>query len=850
MNLREHISKPKYYTAILLTYNIDPLFFENIILRDLHLSNISEIIVICDKSQKNLLMKYADSLKSLGKKYILETANSIGRFHPKIFIKIGQDIANLSLGSSNLSPGGWGNNLELCSNIDISPDDSEGCKTISNIIREIKGYVNNENVIEIINNVFDKYNWINKSISSNNSDDVVFLTPKSKTLFDKLREKINNKRYDSLTILTGSTDANGSFLEECINSFNIKKFNIYLTPSYSRFTKQGLDKLNAEINIYNVEDKYLHSKLYFFNGVESLTIIGSANCSRAAWLISPDQGGNVESIAFLDLIKKKDLTGIFEFLPKTPSKFNDIKDWGNNINEEADDYLKGKSNNLLSLAYDSTKSIIIASLQNPLELSTELSLNYDNSVYKPLKNENTQKIFEFFVDYISSTKTQFGEIVLINNKEKERYVNWIDDIYQLKYLNKGAGLYTAITRLSKNIESIELDSLRRDIESIKNIIIKGDIIFDDANIFTKSKEVIDNIVDKPKTLTPNDLTVSLNSESSFNIESENIPNKHHNITFFGIERIFFGSENIPRIIGNENDSDIDDEQMNNHKPNEDKDQDFKNIETFVKKTEKIIDKFIEGIGKNVFADKCTALQLSQAISFPLALSYFGFYKQYYNINQIEKWFYNLLNILYYQSYDDGKVHGLLGYIRNKYVKSSRTEIFDNTIGNGVILILLELIACNIYEKTKYFNNISIIFYLNTLMENHLLTNSTELNQFSRLIKQSNFEEMKLELNNKFPLINRKLKEIEKYILDNFIELVNENSSNKTNENDIIYGKKYGWGITKGIHKAKSSSDIYWDVYFPKWGEIKTISLKSLYININYLVEHNKELKKSLNCIFV
>jgi len=852
MNLREHIAKPKYYTAILLTYNIDPIFFENIVLRDLHLSNISEIIIVCDKSQKNILIKYADSLKSLGKGYTLETANSIGRFHPKIFLKLGVESANLTLGSSNLSPGGWGNNFEMCSSVNVEPDDIQGCITITNIINQVKEFVQNENVLELINNIYYKYDWLNKSELGKKNDDSILLTPKFNTLFDKLKERTNNRQFESVTILTGSTDKSGSFLKECIDSFGVKKFNIYLTPSYSRFEEDSLRKLNTEINIYSVDKKYLHSKLYYFHGNDPLALIGSANCSRAAWLISPNNGGNVESIAFLPTMNENDLTNILDILPNTLLKFNQIKTWGDNVENKPEDFLNNDTNNLLSISYDSSTSNIVVTFKIAIELTSELTLKYDNNIYKPLREQNL-KIFNFFVDFKTSTKTQFAEVCILHNETVNLYKRWIDDINQLKYLNKGSSLFSSINRLSKNVETSELDSLRKDIESIKNIIIKGDLIFDDTNVFTKRKVKGDNInQDETIILTPNDLVGSLNYESSFNIGSENIHNNHYTVSLFGIERIFFGSDITNRINEDENNEDINDEQTGNIKEDtkNDKGTKSKDLSSYIIKTEKIIDKFIEGISNDTFASKCTALQLSQAISFPLALSYFGFYKQHYSINQIEKWFYNLLNILYFQSYDDNEAFGLLKCVRNKYVKNEREDIFDEIIGNGVILILLELIVCKIYEKTKYTNNISIIFYINTLMKNNILTASTGLNQFNSLISQSNFEEMKKELNLKFPLINEKFIDLENHILDSFDELITRNSSNKSNENDIIFGKKYGWGITKSIHESKKSNEIYWDVYFPRIGSIKSISLKNYYINLNSLLNNNIDINESINAIFV
>ncbi|MBL8999805.1 MAG: hypothetical protein JNK25_01560 [Phycisphaerae bacterium] len=52
MNLRELCQAPGFDTAILTSFNFDPLFFERIVLRDLLASGCRQILVFADGVRK------------------------------------------------------------------------------------------------------------------------------------------------------------------------------------------------------------------------------------------------------------------------------------------------------------------------------------------------------------------------------------------------------------------------------------------------------------------------------------------------------------------------------------------------------------------------------------------------------------------------------------------------------------------------------------------------------------------------------------------------------------------------------------------------------------------------------
>ena len=114
MNLRDFCRLPGFSTAVLTTYNIDPLFFERVVLYDLAAGGATRIIVLADAEQAiPLVTRACGQLVALGKRYRLIPVRMKGSFHPKMCVRIGRDQALVASGSHNLTRSGW---LGVCRN--------------------------------------------------------------------------------------------------------------------------------------------------------------------------------------------------------------------------------------------------------------------------------------------------------------------------------------------------------------------------------------------------------------------------------------------------------------------------------------------------------------------------------------------------------------------------------------------------------------------------------------------------------------------------------------------------------------------------------------------------------------
>src|SRR3954466_3202263 len=108
MNLREFCQLPNLPFAILTTYNIDPLFFERVVLTDLVQGGATRVVILADADQALAAVdRVRGQLFTLGRAYRLIPVRGKGSFHPKLCLRIGPAGAVVACGSHNLTRSGW-----------------------------------------------------------------------------------------------------------------------------------------------------------------------------------------------------------------------------------------------------------------------------------------------------------------------------------------------------------------------------------------------------------------------------------------------------------------------------------------------------------------------------------------------------------------------------------------------------------------------------------------------------------------------------------------------------------------------------------------------------------------------
>ena len=384
MNLREICRERDYTTVIGTTYSFDPLFFERVILPDLRFGYGREIVLIGDGAQlSESINRCSSQLKQIGNSVVIEPVYLQGAFHPKILLKLGKEKALLIIGSGNMTNGGWGDNREIFTKLEFDKNSLKPMSVIKSVITSLLPYINSELAYQPLYRVLD-------NLSGIEDNEVDFhITQPDKTLAEFLLSKWQGKNFNTLKLFTGSTDENGAFIEWCHKNFGIKKCTIASNEYNISFSKEKIKNIPVDISISPIDsDDRMHAKFYLFEGdSESCVVMGSANCSRRAWLLSPQNGGNVEAIAIYNNVKVNDFQEITEQFPKELKSIEDIEIKSVDIEPESSIKHPYK---IISLTLDGFKTELRLEMTHPLPNNSEVEIIINEDKFQLVSDAKRQ----------------------------------------------------------------------------------------------------------------------------------------------------------------------------------------------------------------------------------------------------------------------------------------------------------------------------------------------------------------------------------------------------------------------------------------------------------------------------
>lgn len=300
MKILEELRKAKgFHTFIATTYEVDLLWFESLLLRQLQRNGVKKFLVLVDETRlAESVAEFSDRLFSSGKSYILQPVSLPVSFHPKIYLLIGDRRLRLYVGSGNLTRGGFGKNLEVFEkwNIDgdtdaIPPVFSAVRNYLSRLLKDHLKYF--PPVLQRTVDVVFSSDLFGKPHVDNPAAEIWF-SPGA--LFERL------PRYpahgDQLIIVSPYFDERGDMAVDIAKHFQAPSFEVIIDTRKTNLTPQAVQKIREAGGTISALDaahhpRHMHAKLLFAKGGNwSIGIAGSANASKAAWL-----GANGEAIA-------------------------------------------------------------------------------------------------------------------------------------------------------------------------------------------------------------------------------------------------------------------------------------------------------------------------------------------------------------------------------------------------------------------------------------------------------------------------------------------------------------------------------------------------------------------------
>lgn len=302
--------------GIILTYNLDLLFFEYMLFQALYASGCRNTMILCDPVQSNLALQHdVARLQHVGQRYLLLPARTSpnGAFHPKLILLTSADTGSLYLLSGNLTKSGYLYNWEVLTLFEYNtkkPDFVawQACKwafdTLSQIVKVSDiGSLGQERLDQL----WGTTPWLHQEPPMPVKDPTVWplhnlVDPLLKQMLTKYRQE-DGSPVNELVIVSPFFDTGARAIEQLLKELQPRHLQLYTQGNQHGLNPTALQtvlarhQLEFQANELYLGSRRLHAKTLLFRtegGVWLAT--GSANLSRSAWLHRATTG-NTEMVS-------------------------------------------------------------------------------------------------------------------------------------------------------------------------------------------------------------------------------------------------------------------------------------------------------------------------------------------------------------------------------------------------------------------------------------------------------------------------------------------------------------------------------------------------------------------------
>ncbi len=319
LDLHEALSKHAYHNAVLCTYTFDPLFFETYCLeRFSSLSGNNNISVCTDHMTYQKIAHAPESQrpKQVNLRYLLNSIETKGRFHPKLFLFTTKTSGRLIIGSANFTRAGLTSNAELVDVFDFELDEHEGALAVF------------QDAFSFVSALSER--WPGKSLASNvqelrRTSAWLDKTPEPGTRSVRMLHNLERSLWDQIAVMVPRPveriyvvsrffDNSPGLIDKIMSEFGPDRLFLYTQNGVTTMTSEWLghscvQSERAEILLCAYEDnghqQPLHAKAMIFeSGQSTLLVYGSANFTTPA-LLAHGKAGNIETVVVVSDIAAK-----------------------------------------------------------------------------------------------------------------------------------------------------------------------------------------------------------------------------------------------------------------------------------------------------------------------------------------------------------------------------------------------------------------------------------------------------------------------------------------------------------------------------------------------------------------
>lgn len=284
-----------YHSALLTTYNFDPIFFESVYLSMLRKLGITNITILMDAKMYDQLLSdtnyHCHQVTQNNYTLVRQENTHSGVFHPKMVMLFGEEEGVLILGSGNLTYSGLSNNEEVWSVFHVMGSNSvhyplfyKAWKYLTNITSSVSPLIQRQ-----INWIQEQCLWLHEE---NNEETLIIQSGEechllynsnNSTILNSVYDVIGEKEINEITVIAPFYDTEGHALKELQRHFSPKSMRCVLDLKRQSAPYSLLQDDTSIVYYKSTLSNPLHAKIIEMQGKnETWILFGSANAGNMA----------------------------------------------------------------------------------------------------------------------------------------------------------------------------------------------------------------------------------------------------------------------------------------------------------------------------------------------------------------------------------------------------------------------------------------------------------------------------------------------------------------------------------------------------------------------------------------
>lgn len=294
--------------VVVLTFNIDLIFVETVLLRALRKCGHPSLTIFADAEEVSRTFDAQDRwLSSIGRRFrVVPVPMHRGyRFHPKAVFVSGPEEAELFVGSGNLTFGGFRQNDEVWTSFSSREDGTGSMTAFQDMLSACMRRSNaTHGVRREINEAYDAATRSWATVKAE-ADGLIWRVGEGPSLLDQMALVVGDRPISRVLVCSPYYDEIGAGLRGFADRWPDANIELLIQSGQSTLTRSAIDHARIQPRLLSSKsarpdggDAFIHAKFYaLFSANEVLLFSGSANCTAAA-LGQSGESGNAEMLAF------------------------------------------------------------------------------------------------------------------------------------------------------------------------------------------------------------------------------------------------------------------------------------------------------------------------------------------------------------------------------------------------------------------------------------------------------------------------------------------------------------------------------------------------------------------------